>query len=123
MAALSVDPARSIPVLPSPNIQVTRDFYRDQLGFSVVGPEMDDYLIMRRNEMEIHFWESSDLKLPEVSSCYIRGGEVPALHAEFSARGVERLSPFTVRPWNMKEFYIRDPHGNLLKFGCAPEEL
>jgi len=24
-----------------------------------------------------------------------------------------------VRPWNMKEFYIHDPHGNLLKFGCG----
>ncbi|RUU94710.1 VOC family protein, partial [Mesorhizobium sp. M6A.T.Cr.TU.017.01.1.1] len=30
---------------------------------------------------------------------------------------------FTVRPWNMKEFYVWDPHGNLLRFGCAPEEV
>jgi len=22
----------------------------------------------------------------------------------------------------MKEFYIHDPHGNLLRFGCRPEE-
>ncbi|TGQ69386.1 MAG: VOC family protein [Mesorhizobium sp.] len=123
MATQAVDPARSIPILPSPDITATRDFYRDALGFGVVAPEMDDYLIVRRGEIEIHFWMSDDRKLPEVSSCYIRGGEVPALHAEFSARGVEKLSPFTVRPWNMKEFYIWDPHGNLLKFGCAPEEV
>ncbi|UVK36506.1 VOC family protein [Mesorhizobium sp. AR10] len=123
MASLVADPARTIPVLPSPDIKATRDFYRDQLGFGIVEPEMDGYLIVRRSEMEIHFWKSDDLKLPEASSCYIRGGEVPALHAEFSARGVEKLSPFTVRPWNMKEFYVWDPHGNLLKFGCAPEEV
>jgi len=123
MEPAAVDYARSIPVLPSPDIKTTRDFYRDSLGFVVLGPEMDDYLIVRRGEMEIHFWKSDDLKLPEVSSCYIRGGEVPALHAEFSARGVEKLSAFTLRPWNMKEFYIRDPHGNLLRFGCAPEEV
>jgi catechol 2,3-dioxygenase-like lactoylglutathione lyase family enzyme len=123
MPELHADPARTIPVLPSPNIAETRAFYRDSLGFSVIGPEMDAYLIVRRNEMEIHFWKSDDLKLPEVSSCYIRGGEVPALHAEFSARGVEKLTEFTVRPWNMKEFYIHDPHGNLLRFGCAPEEI
>ena len=48
---------------------------------------------------------------------------MPALHAEFSARNVEKLSPFTVRPWNMKEFYIHDPHGNLLRFCWAPEEI
>lgn len=117
------DLARSIPVLPSPDIRESRDFYRDRLGFEVIGPEMDEYLIVRRGEIEIHFWRSDDRKLPEVTSCYIRGGEVPALHAEFLARGVEKLSDFAVRPWNMKEFYIHDPHGNLLRFGCAPEEI
>jgi catechol 2,3-dioxygenase-like lactoylglutathione lyase family enzyme len=117
------DLARTIPILPSPDIAVTRAFYRDSLGFAVVGPETDDHLIVRRNEMEIHFWKTDDRKLPEVSSCYIRGGEVPALHAEFSERGVARLSAFSVRPWNMKEFYVHDPHGNLLRFGCAPEEI
>ncbi|MBB6410733.1 bleomycin resistance protein [Mesorhizobium sangaii] len=123
MATPAEDPARSIPILPSPDVEATRDFYRDELGFGVVEPEMDDYLIVRRGDIEIHFWKSDDRKLPEVSSCYIRGGEVPALYAEFSARRVRQLSPFTVRPWNMKEFHIRDPHGNLLKFGCAPEEV
>ncbi|WP_406872009.1 VOC family protein [Aminobacter sp. P9b] len=117
------DLARSIPVLPSPDIRESRDFYRDRLGFEVIGPEMNDYLIVRRGEIEIHFWRSDDRKLPEVSSCYIRGGEVPALHAEFLARGIQKLSDFAVRPWNMKEFYIHDPHGNLLRFGCAPEEI
>jgi len=117
------DLARSIPVLPSPDIRESRDFYRDKLGFEVIGPEMNDYLIVRRGEIEIHFWRSDDRKLPEVSSCYIRGGEVPALHAEFLARGSQKLSDFAVRPWNMKEFYIHDPHGNLLRFGCAPEEI
>ncbi|MGE0501851.1 MAG: bleomycin resistance protein [Rhizobiaceae bacterium] len=116
------DPARAIPILPSPEIAITRDFYRDRLGFTVVGPDMTDYLILRRDEMELHFWRSDDPKLPEVSSCYIRGGQVPALHAEYAARGVERLSAFAVRPWDMKEFYVHDPHGNLLRFGCAPDE-
>ncbi len=118
-----MDHARTIPVLPSPDIAASRDFYRDSLGFEVVQPEMADYLIVRRGEMEIHFRYTLDKALPPVSSCYIRGGEVPALHAEFLAGGVERLSDFTVRPWNMKEFYIHDPHGNLLRFGCAPEEV
>jgi hypothetical protein len=117
------DPARTIPILPSLDIGATKAFYQDQLGFTVTVYEAEQYLIVRRNEMEIHFWKTDDRKLPEVSACYIRGGEVPFLHAEFSARGVEKLSAFTVHPWNMKEFYVWDPHGNLLKFGCAPEEI
>lgn len=120
---MSTDAARAIPILPSPDIAATRAFYRDSLGFAVIGPERNDHLIVRRGEIEIHFWKSDDRALPEVSSCYIRGGEVAALHAEFSRRGVARLSEFLVRPWNMKEFYIHDPHGNLLRFGCIAEEV
>ncbi|MEQ1944275.1 VOC family protein [Mesorhizobium sp. VNQ89] len=117
------DPARTIPVLPSPDIGATKAaFYRDSLGFAVVGPEVDNYLIVRRDEMEFHFWLAEDRRLPEVPSCYIRGGQVSALYAEFSERGFDRLSEFTVRQWNMKEFYVHDPHGNLLRLGCAPEE-
>jgi len=117
------DPARCIPILPSPDIAATRAFYRDSLGFTVIGPEADNHLIVRRGSMELHFWLTDDPALPPVSSCYIRGGEVPALYREFAARGVQRLSDFAVRPWNMKEFYIHDPHGNLLRFGCNPEEV
>jgi hypothetical protein len=35
----------------------------------------------------------------------------------------DEISSFEVRPWDMKEFYLIDPHGNLLKFGCAPQEV
>jgi len=117
----AVDAARAIPILPSPDLSATRDFYRDRLAF-LVGVDLPDYLIVRRGQIELHFWRSDDRNLPKVTSCYIRGGEIAALHAEFSARGVEHLSDFTVRPWNMKEFHILDPHGNLLRFGCDPTE-
>jgi len=114
------DSARCIPVLASLNIDESLAFYTGQLGFT--GETFGDYLIVRRAEMEIHFWLASDRIFPENTSCYIRGGQVPALYDEFKARGVAGLTDFAVRPWNMKEFYIHDPHGNLLRFGCIPEE-
>ena len=117
------DPARSIPILASLNIDETRDFFVDQLGFSIVYNDPASYLIVRRDEMEIHYWKTNNQQFSENTSCYIRGGQVVELYAEFQNRRVDRLSDFTVRPWNMKEFYIHDPHGNLLKFGCAPEEI
>jgi catechol 2,3-dioxygenase-like lactoylglutathione lyase family enzyme len=120
---VSADPARAIPILPSPDIEATKAFYTQSLGFEAIYHVAEQYLIVRRNEMEIHFWYTADRALPEVSSCYIRGGEIAALHAEFSNRGVKKLSPFEVRLWNMKEFYVHDPHGNLLRFGCAPDEM
>ena len=118
-----IDPARCIPVLASLDIEESRRFYVEQLGFSEVVYVDARYLIVRRGEMELHFWLAPDRIHPENTSCYIRGGEVPALFAEYQERGVTGLSPFLVRPWTMQEFYIRDPHGNLLRFGCAPEEI
>ena len=115
---MTVDPARCIPILASLDIAESAAFYGAQLGFEVTYQEVD-YLIVKRDDMELHFWKTADRQFPENTSCYIRGGQVGALHVEFTARGVPRVSPFEVRPWNMKEFYVHDPHGNLLKFGCG----
>ncbi len=116
------DPARCIPILASLNIDESFDFYVELLGFQ--GERYgDDYLIVRRDQMEIHFWLTKDAIHPENTSCYIRGGQIVALYDEFRACGAPRLSDFAVRAWNMKEFYIHDPHGNLLRFGGAPEEI
>jgi hypothetical protein len=122
MADPTKDPARTIPVLASLDIAQTHAFYTSQLGFPETVYKEKDYLIVRRGEMELHFWLTDDKRYPENTSCYIRGGQVVALYEEYRARGVPRLTEFTVRPWNMKEFYVIDPHGNLLRFGCIPQE-
>lgn len=115
------DRVEVLPMLPSLSIAESRDFYRDRLGFDEIVYEGPDYLILRRDfvghPMEIHFWFTDDRKLCETSGVYIRGGGIDALHAEFGRRGVEKLSPMSVRPWGMEEFYVWDPHGNILKFG------
>ncbi|MGD9805757.1 MAG: bleomycin resistance protein [Hyphomicrobiaceae bacterium] len=115
------DFAQSIPVLASLDIGETATFYLDKLGFAEIYRD-DNYFIARRDRMELHFWRTDNRAFPENTSCYIRGGQIEALYAEFRRAGLPRLSTFEVRPWNMKEFYIHDPHGNLLRFGMAPEE-
>ncbi|MBX9458371.1 MAG: VOC family protein [Rhizobium sp.] len=115
------DVVEVLPILPSLSIAETRDFYRDRLGFDEIVHEDKEYLIIRRlfvgRRMELHFWRTDDRKICEVSAVYIRGGGIDALHAELTERGAEKLSPMTARPWGMEEFYVWDPHGNLLKFG------
>ena len=114
-----------LPILPSLSIAETRDFYRDRLGFDEIVHESADYLIVRREflgrRMELHFWLTDDRKICEMSGVYVRGGGIDALHAEFTQRQVPKLSPMEMRPWNMEEFYVWDPHGNLLKFGRIPQ--
>lgn len=120
MVAENPDRIEVLPVLPSLDIEETLVFYRDELGFSQIVYQAQDYLIVRRDDMELHFWLTDDRSLCERTSVYLRGGGIGALHAEYDARGVKSLTKLEVRPWNMEEFYIHDPHGNLLRFGRIP---
>lgn len=116
------DPARTIPILPSLNIAEARDFYHDHLGFTPKLYEAENYLIMTRDKMEFHFSHTDDRSVCEQSVTYVRGGQVEDLYGEYRDRKIPGLSRFLVRPWNMLEFHIIDPHGVLLRFGMAPDE-
>ena len=103
-----------VPVLASLNLAETLQFYTARLGLAAL-LEMANYLILQRDGCELHFWPCNDRHIAENTSCYVRGDTV-ALHADFTARGLQ-LAPPIVQLWGMKEMYVIDPHGNLLKFG------
>lgn len=106
----------TVPVLPSPDLAVSEAFYVQKLGFRATLSLPGTYLIIEREGCEIHFWPCGDNQdLPRMSSCYVRG-DTDALHADFAARGLELAAPQN-REWGMRELYVIDPHGNLLKFG------
>lgn len=52
-----------LPVLPSLDIDATLAFYRDKLGFANVVYHAEDYLILRRDDMELDFWRTRDAGL------------------------------------------------------------
>jgi len=104
----------TVPVLASLHLAETRQFYVERLGFTAL-LEMDNYLILQRDGCELHFWPCTERHIAENTSCYVRA-DTEALHADFTARGLQ-LAPPVVQPWGMKEMYVIDPHGNLLKFG------
>jgi catechol 2,3-dioxygenase-like lactoylglutathione lyase family enzyme len=104
----------TVPVLASLNLAETRQFYGDRLGFTTL-LDMDNYLILQRDGCELHFWPCSERHIAENTSCYVRA-DTELLHADFTARGLT-LAPPIIQPWGMKEMFVIDPHGNLLKFG------
>jgi len=105
----------TVPVLASLNIGETVEFYTQALGFTL-RLKRDDYAIVGRDGAEIHFWLCAERHIAENTSCYVRVASTDALYEEFKTRGVD-VQPPAVRPWGMKELYVIDPHGNLLKFG------
>ena len=104
----------TVPVLPSLDLQQTADFYTGKLGFKEIG-RYPDYLIMSRDGAEIHFWPCADRSIAENSACYVHAN-TRKLYEEFIANGLDIKEP-AVRSWGMRELYVIDPSGNLLKFG------
>ena len=102
------------PILPSLNYDETIAFYQ-KLGFATTA-RYDTYLIVQRDGIELHFWGCTDRKIAENSGCYIRSGDVDALYVEFIANGVTAKAPED-RAWGMREFYVIDSSGNLLRIG------
>ena len=105
----------TVPVLASLDLNETVTFYTERLGFSR-RLQTDNYAIVSRDGAEIHFWLCNERHIAENTSCYVRVANTQALYEEFKARKLEIQQP-EVCPWGMKELYVIDPHGNLLKFG------
>jgi uncharacterized glyoxalase superfamily protein PhnB len=117
MAGINMMPLiqSTVPVLASLDIDETIAFYTKCLGF-IEALRMDEYAIVSRDGAEIHFWLCSDRHIAENTSCYVRVADTDKIFQDFSARGLA-LRPPVVQPWGMKELYVIDTHGNLLKFG------
>jgi catechol 2,3-dioxygenase-like lactoylglutathione lyase family enzyme len=103
------------PILPAQDLDITEAFYR-QLGFSAQG-RWGGYMILRREGVELHFWECWDRRIAEQSSCYLRTPDVDALHKAFGTPVGGKVTPPEDRPWGMREFFVMDPNGNLLRVG------
>ncbi len=109
--------AQICPTFPAADPSAAAAWYRDRLGFAVKS-EMDGYAIVGRDEMEIHFWRCADKAFAENTSAYVRPDDIHALHAEMAgAAEGGRISEVADRDWGMREFYVWDPDGNLLRFG------
>jgi catechol 2,3-dioxygenase-like lactoylglutathione lyase family enzyme len=105
----------TVPVLASLNIDETVSFYRRALGFDAL-LKQDGYAIVARDGVEIHFWLCSEPNIAQNTSCYVRVADADAMYEELKATYPD-LAPPASRPWGMRELYVIDPHGNLLKFG------
>jgi catechol 2,3-dioxygenase-like lactoylglutathione lyase family enzyme len=106
----------AIPILPSLNLDETSAFYA-RLGFVEDSRWPDEYLIVCRDDGEIHFWACDDPELLKNSSCYVYVEDAAALYAEYLAEGVEQMKAPEQTDYDILEFSVTDPHGNLLRIG------
>ena len=108
------------PKLPMRNISVTRDFYVNQLGFKQWGNNYDEYLMMEKDNIQIHFFAYKELDQKEnYSGVYIRTDDIDNLYQTIISNNgaIHPNGHLEEKPWGQKEFSMLDPDNNLLTFG------
>lgn len=108
------------PKLPMRNKAATYNYYVNKLGFTQTGGNYDDYLMVEKDNVQLHFFLFKDLK-PEdnYGQVYIRCNNIDVLYNALQSAGVaiHPNGPLQLKPWGQKEFALLDPDNNLLTFG------
>jgi catechol 2,3-dioxygenase-like lactoylglutathione lyase family enzyme len=107
----------AVPILPARDLTVTTGWYRDSLGFTVLHVE-DEYGIVQRDGVEIHFWGPSGVEPQDsMSMCRLEVSGIDALYVASEKLGiVHPNAPLERKPWGTTEFAVIDCDGNLLTF-------
>lgn len=109
------------PKLPMRNKTATRDYYIDQLGFSVFGSaDHADYLMVEKGDIQIHFFLFEALEPKEnYGQVYIRVQGIDVLYQEMldNSVAIHPNGHLQTKPWGQREFALLDPDWNLLTFG------
>ena len=107
------------PKLPMRNKEITKEYYVERLGFLETA-DYGDYLIIEKDEVELHFFEFKDLDpASNYGQVYFRSNDIQLLYNFFLNRRVE-IHPngaLERKPWGQIEFSLLDPDHNLLTFG------
>ena len=105
------------PKLPMRDKQITKDFYLKLLGFESFGGDYPNYLMVQKDNIQLHFFEFKGLDPKEnYGQVYIRTNSIESLYQDFKNKGV-KMTPLEIKPWKQKEFAVLDPDHNLLTFG------
>ncbi len=108
------------PKLPMRNKAKTTHYYIDQLGFSTVGGDYEDYLMIRKDHVEIHFFLFGELDPKEnYGQVYIRTDAIGDFYQLLLDKkvSIHPNAPLQDKPWGQREFSLLDPDNNLLTFG------
>jgi catechol 2,3-dioxygenase-like lactoylglutathione lyase family enzyme len=104
----------------------TAEFYRDKLGFTILGYFADPpvFAMVERDDVEIHFGRADNGETPMNESvrrglgtdAYIWVSDIEALFAELSDNGVEIIEGPVKRIYECTEVVVKDCNGFQLVF-------
>lgn len=85
-----------------------------QLGFQTTYYD-EGFAMVERDEVALHLNASLGRPPKGHSVCWIDVSNIDALYQQYLPTNAVQ-SPLEAKPWGLKEFFVRDPFGNLLLF-------
>jgi uncharacterized glyoxalase superfamily protein PhnB len=106
---------KALPELPVDDVATALAHYRDVLGFRVDHAQ-DDIAVMYRDAVTV-LLVARTIEHRGIGSLYSYVRDVDALFAELVASGADVHGEPVSQPWGLREFDVRDPFGNRLRWG------
>lgn len=116
---------KTIPILYAADVNRSLAYYTDILGFEQKweweNPPTFGGVV--KDDVEIFFCKEGQGH-PGTWICLVVD-DVDAYHQTLLAKGATILAPPESKPWNMREMFVKDPDGHILRIGhridCEPE--
>jgi catechol 2,3-dioxygenase-like lactoylglutathione lyase family enzyme len=103
-----------IPQFGVRDVPAAQRWYRDVLGLEVNWLWEEDFGSVGRDLVEIFLYKDDD---PKPSWCSVFVDDVDAVYDAVRRRGGDIESELENKPWNVREFTVRDPDCNSLRIG------
>lgn len=104
----------------------TAEFYRDKLGFNILGYFADPpvYAMVERDGIEFHFGkpdkgsiQPNETRRSIGGDAYIWVDNIDALYNEIKAKGVEIVEALAMQSYGSRDFVVRDCNGYRITVG------
>jgi catechol 2,3-dioxygenase-like lactoylglutathione lyase family enzyme len=109
-----------------PDVVQAAEYYRDKLGFTILGYFRDPpvFAMVSRDGIEIHFGKSDTGEAAPGTQqrrggldAYINVEDLDGVYRDLQKRGANIIDGPTVRIYKMREIVIKDLNGYVIAFG------
>lgn len=110
-----------VPMLQTNDMERTRNWYREILGFRCVSAQADDWCRLERDDIAIMFMRNAHFGSPHATATqYIYVDDVRTLWESIKDQCAAEWGPEKM-PYGLIEVAVKDPNGYLLSFGEPAE--
>jgi predicted enzyme related to lactoylglutathione lyase len=104
--------AQPVSQLPVEDVEKAQIYYKEILGFDITWTEKDKSIgAVGRDEIAIFFLKTKGKIEPNIHWMFAE--DVDLTYAEFKARGADIIDHIENKPWNQRQFTIRDLNGHI----------